>query len=137
MLKEILLEIGFIKEIRTTVLEVIKVPQTFFHNFTYSQKYDLVHLTPYHRQPCILQFCYITKGVPVLAKFSDLIRLLTAIPVDKLSVLDLTCNTVLLRYFVIADLRLTWSQYVLLFYCLWTSNTFVLWAAAHVLVCEA
>ena len=43
--------------------------QTFFHNFLCSRKYDLIHLTSYHGQPCILQFCDITKGI-TLQKFS-------------------------------------------------------------------
>ena len=56
-----------------------------------------MRLTANHWQPRILQFCDITKGllyistgglglqVPVaVTKFSDLVRLLTAIPVGKL-----------------------------------------------------
>ena len=38
------------------------MPQTFFLNFFYSQKDDLIRLTTYHWQPCILQFCDITKS---------------------------------------------------------------------------
>ena len=45
------------------LLEVIKrCSKPFFHNFLYSQKYDLIRLTPYHWQPCISQFCDITKA---------------------------------------------------------------------------
>ena len=44
------------------------MPQTFFHNFLYLQKYDLIRLTPYHWQPYILRFCDITKGI-ILQKF--------------------------------------------------------------------
>ena len=54
-LKKILLEIGFIEEI-TTIKGNKEVPQTFFHNFFYLQKYDLIRLTPYHFQPCICNF---------------------------------------------------------------------------------
>ena len=42
-------EIGFIEEMRTTWGNK-EVPQTFFHNFHNSQKYDLICLTPYHWQ---------------------------------------------------------------------------------------
>ena len=62
LFKEILLEIGFIEEMRTTSGNE-EVPQTFFHNSLYLQKYDLIHWTSYHWQPCILQFCDITKGL--------------------------------------------------------------------------
>ena len=41
----------------------------FFLNFLYWRKYDLIRLTPYHWQPCILQFCDIKKAV-ILQKFS-------------------------------------------------------------------
>ena len=58
-LKEILLETGFIEEMRTTWANK-QVPQPFFLNFLYSQKYDLIRLTPYHWQPCISHFCDIT-----------------------------------------------------------------------------
>ena len=60
--KEILLKIGFIEELRTTRGNK-ELPQTFFHYSPYSQKYVLIRLTLYHWQPCILQFCDITKGV--------------------------------------------------------------------------
>ena len=60
-LKEILLEISFIEEIRTTPGNK-EVLQTFFPQFPYSQKYVLIRLTPYHWQPYISQFCNITKG---------------------------------------------------------------------------
>ena len=46
--KEILLEIGFIEEMRT-IWGNKEVPQTFFHNFLYLRKYNLICLTPY---PC-------------------------------------------------------------------------------------
>ena len=62
------------------------MPQTFFHNSLYLEKDVLIRLTPYHRQPGILQFCDNTKGVPLIstgslglqvpvavAKFSDLV----------------------------------------------------------------
>ena len=48
----LLLEIGFIKEMRTTWGNQ-KMPQTFFHNSIYSQKYSLIHVTQYHWQTCI------------------------------------------------------------------------------------
>ena len=51
MFNEILFEMGFVE------------PQAFFHNFPYSQKYDLIRSTPYHWQLCISQFCDITKGL--------------------------------------------------------------------------
>ena len=56
LLKAILLEISFIEEMRTTWGNK-DVPQTFFHYFLYSQKYNLFRLTPYHWQLCISQFC--------------------------------------------------------------------------------
>ena len=34
----------------------------FFHKF-YLQKYDVIRLSPYHWQPCVSQFCNITKRV--------------------------------------------------------------------------
>ena len=43
--KEVLLEIGFIEEIRTTCGNK-EMPQTFFHNCSYSRKYVLIRLTP-------------------------------------------------------------------------------------------
>ena len=33
-----------------------EVPQTFFQNFLYLQKYDLIHLALNRWQPCIFQF---------------------------------------------------------------------------------
>ena len=53
--KEILLEIGFIEEMRT-IRGNKEVPQTFFHNFFYFRKYDLIRLTPCYCQPCIRNF---------------------------------------------------------------------------------
>ena len=50
-----LLEISFAKEMRT-ILGNKEVPQTFFRNFLYLRKYDLIRLTPYHCQPCIRNF---------------------------------------------------------------------------------
>ena len=60
--------------------------QSFFLNSLYPQKFVLIHLTMYHWQPCILQFCDITKNLlqintssqgllaPVaVAKFLDLV----------------------------------------------------------------
>ena len=47
------------------------MPQTFFHNSPYSQKYDLICFTPYLWQPCISQFCDITKGI-ILQKFMQI-----------------------------------------------------------------
>ena len=52
--KKILLEIGFIEETRTTWGNK-KVPQTFFQNFLYLQKNNLIHLTPNHWQLLILE----------------------------------------------------------------------------------
>ena len=43
LLKKIMLEFGFIKQIRTTWGNK-EVLQTFFHNFFYSRKYDLICL---------------------------------------------------------------------------------------------
>ena len=60
LVKEILLEIGFVEELRITWGNK-ELPQTFFHNTVYLQIYDLIHLTPYHWQPCILQYCGITN----------------------------------------------------------------------------
>ena len=60
--KEMLLKIDIIEEMRTTCSNK-QVPQTFFHNYFNMQQYDLICLTTYHWQPCILQFCDITKGV--------------------------------------------------------------------------
>ena len=84
MLK-ILLEIGFIEEMRTTRGNK-EVPQTFFHISHSSRKIILIRLTPYHWQPCISQFCDISKGLLYIstgslglqvlvagAKFSDLV----------------------------------------------------------------
>ena len=41
-----------------------------FHNSLYSQKYDLIRLTPNHWQPCILQFYDVAKRI-ILQKFSQ------------------------------------------------------------------
>ena len=65
---QILLEIAFIEEMRTTWGNK-EVPQTFFYNSPYSRKYELIRLTPYHWQPCTLQFFDITKGM-ILQNFS-------------------------------------------------------------------
>ena len=85
------------------------MPETFFQNFPYSGKCDLIPLTPHYWQPCVSQFCDVTKSLLqistaslglqlAVAKFSDLVKLLTAIPVGKLWVLDLAYySTVLLR----------------------------------------
>ena len=54
-IKEIRLEIGFIVEMETTKSNK-EVPQIFFHSSPYSQKYDLIRLTPYHWQPAFLNF---------------------------------------------------------------------------------
>ena len=48
-IKEILLEIGLIEEMRTTWGNK-KVPHTFFHNFPYLQKCDIICLTPFYWQ---------------------------------------------------------------------------------------
>ena len=45
-LKEILLEIRFIEEMRTTCSNK-KASQTIFPDFPYSRKYNLIRLTPY------------------------------------------------------------------------------------------
>ena len=52
LLKEILLKIGFIEEMRT-IRDNKEVPKTFFHNHLYSRQYD-----------------FITKGI-ILQKFSQ------------------------------------------------------------------
>ena len=64
--KEILPEIGFIEEMRTTSGNK-EVLQTFFHN---SRKYNLIRLTPYHWQSRISQFRAITNDI-ILQKFSQ------------------------------------------------------------------
>ena len=61
-LEEILLEIGFIEEMRTT-WGYKEVPQTFFHNSPYLRKYDLIPLIRYYWQPSISKFCGITKNL--------------------------------------------------------------------------
>ena len=58
---EKLLEIGFIEEMRTT-RDNKEVLQTFFHDSPYLRKCDLICLTLYHWQPCILHFCVSQKG---------------------------------------------------------------------------
>ena len=68
-LKEILLEIGFIVEMRSTWRNK-EVPRTFFHQFRYSRTYDLIRLTPYHWQPCISQFRDISNSI-TLQKLSQ------------------------------------------------------------------
>ena len=70
-IKNMLIEIVFVVKMRTTWGNK-EVPQTFFHNYPYSQKYHLIRLTPYHwqLQPCISQFCDITNGM-ILQKFSQ------------------------------------------------------------------
>ena len=45
------------------------MPQTVFHNCSYSQKNGLYCLTLHHWQPCISQFCDIKKGT-ILQNFS-------------------------------------------------------------------
>ena len=50
-----LLEIGFIEEMRT-IWGKKEVPQSFFRNFLYLRKYDLIRLTPNYRQSCIRNF---------------------------------------------------------------------------------
>ena len=47
VVKEVLLDIGFIEEMRTTRSKK-EVPQTFFHNSLYFREYDLIRLIPYH-----------------------------------------------------------------------------------------
>ena len=37
--------------------------QTFLHNTPHSGKYYLIRVTPHHWQPCISQFCDITKSL--------------------------------------------------------------------------
>ena len=116
-LKEILLKIGFIEEMRTTWGNEA-VSQTFFHNSPYSRKYDFIGLTPYHWQPCILQFCDITTSqktycwsvligsLGLLAtNFHVWLGYYSLIPVGKLRVKPIN-SSVLLRYFPITDLRL-------------------------------
>ena len=67
-IKEILLEFSFIEEIITTRGNK-QVPQTFFHNFPYSQKCVLICLTPYNWQVCISQLDF---NVPLT---SDIVSL--------------------------------------------------------------
>ena len=59
--EEILLEIGFVEEMRT-IWGNKKVPQTFFHNFLYLRKYDLIRLTPYDCKPCIRNVVTLQKA---------------------------------------------------------------------------
>ena len=59
--KEILLEIDFIKEMRT-IWGNKEVPQTFFHNFLYLRKYDVIRLTTHDCQPCIRNFVTLQKA---------------------------------------------------------------------------
>ena len=51
--------------------------ETFFYDSPYMQKYDVFRLTPYLWQPCISQFCEITKGW--FCKFLAELRLLRII----------------------------------------------------------
>ena len=60
-MKKVLLEFGFIEEMRTTRGNK-EVFQTFFSNFFYLRKYDLIRLTPYLWQPWISQFYDIKKA---------------------------------------------------------------------------
>ena len=53
---------------KRTTLGIKEVPQTFFHKTLYFRKFDLIRLTPHHWQPCISQFCDITKSI-ILQKF--------------------------------------------------------------------
>ena len=55
-------EIVLIEEVRTTWSNK-EMPRTFFQNLPYLRNYVLIRLTLYHWQPCISQFCDITKGV--------------------------------------------------------------------------
>ena len=68
-LLEILLEISFIEEMRTTWGNK-EVPLIVLRTFLYSRKCDLVRLTADHWQLCISQFYDITKGI-ILQKFSQ------------------------------------------------------------------
>ena len=52
LLKEILFEIGFIDEVRTTSGNK-EVPQTFFHHSPHLRKCILIRFTLNHWQPCI------------------------------------------------------------------------------------
>ena len=65
--KEILLEIGFIEEMRT-IWGNKEVPQTFFHNFLYLRKYDLISFDFVPLSTLHSQFCDFTKGI-ILQKF--------------------------------------------------------------------
>ena len=56
--KEILLE----NEEKRTIWGNRELPQTFFHDFLYLRKYDLIRLTPYHCQPCIRNFVTLQKA---------------------------------------------------------------------------
>ena len=84
MLKEILLEIGFIEDMRANWGNE-EVPQTFFHNSPYSRKYVLIRLTlPLailqfailwrHKSPSVISTGNLGLQLPVaIAKFSDLV----------------------------------------------------------------
>ena len=50
-----LLEIDFIEEMRTP-RHNMEVPQTFLRHSPHSQKYNLIHLTPYHFQLAFRDF---------------------------------------------------------------------------------
>ena len=56
----ILLEIGFIEEMRTTESDE-KVPSAPPSLFPFSAKMNLTRLTPYHWQLCARNFCDIKK----------------------------------------------------------------------------
>ena len=56
--KEILLEISFIEEMRTTSGN--RGASNLFSQLLLYAKIDLIHLILYHWQPCILQFYNIT-----------------------------------------------------------------------------
>ena len=57
-IKEILLEIGFIEEMRSTKGNQ-EVPLIFFHNSPYSQRFGLIRFTPYHLE--ILHFAILSN----------------------------------------------------------------------------
>ena len=64
--KEVLHDFGFIEEMRT-IWGNKEVPQIFFHNILYLRNYNLIHLIPYHCQPCIRNFVTLQKVI--LQKF--------------------------------------------------------------------
>ena len=59
--KEILLEIGIIEEMKTTYGPDKEVPHIFFHNSPFFAKIQFNQFNSVHWQLCFSQFCDITK----------------------------------------------------------------------------